>query len=125
MINFESPLFINILLYAIYALLVLAVGLALWSAFRSMRRQGTGEKRSNGIPSRIILIATVCLLIGALVLTYLLADTHPLLINGKPFADVFWLRTSDMLINTSIFLIAVAGIGTALGLLGIGRKLKR
>lgn len=125
MINFESPLFINILLYAIYALLVLAVGLALWSAFRSMHRQGTGEKRSNGIPSRIILIATVAMLIGALVLTYLLADTHPLLINGKPFADVFWLRTSDMLINTSIFLIVVAGIGTALGLLGIGRKLKR
>ena len=125
MINLESPLFVDILLYAIYALLLLTIGLALWSAVRSTRREGLGEKKSNGIPTRTILIVTVCLLTGALALTYLIADTQPLAINGKPFADVFWLRVSDMLINTSIVLMTIAAVCTVGGLLGIGRKLKR
>ena len=54
---------------------------------------------------------------------YLLAGTQPLVINGKPFSDTFWLRTSDMFINTSVVLILIAIIGAAIGYSGIMRKM--
>ena len=40
MINYESPLYIDIVLYTIYALLLAATVLTVWSAVRSLRLQG-------------------------------------------------------------------------------------
>ena len=124
MINFESPLFIDILLYVIYAMILVAIGLTVWSGLRSMRRQDKSDTRSNGIPARRIALLTVALLVVTLVVTCLLASTRELLINGKPFGDKFWLRVSDMFINTSIILIIIAIIGAAVGYSGICRKVK-
>ena len=121
----ETPLYIDVLLYAMYALLLLAVGFTAWSMLRSMRRQGPDNSRSNGIPARRIGVLTLVLLTASLVATYLLAPTRPLIINGKPFDDRFWLRVSDMLINTSAILIVIATIAIIIGYSGIVRKLKR
>ena len=121
MIDFESPLFIDILLYAIYALIAVAIGLSVWSAIRSARQQTKEDGRSNGLPVRKIVFATLALLLLSLLLTYLLASTQPLSINGQTFADTFWLRISDMFIYTSLILIVVALIGAAIGYSGISR----
>lgn len=124
MINFESPLFIDILLYIIYGMTLIALGLTVWSGVRSMRQQDKSDTRSNGIPVRRIALITVALLVVTLLLTCLLASTSPLTINGKPFSDKFWLRVSDMFINTSLILIIVAFIGAIIGYSGVSRKLK-
>jgi len=123
MIDFESPLFIDILLYAIYAMIAVAIGLSVWSMVRGLRRQGKDEGGSNGIPARRIILITIALLVLTLLLTYLLGGTQPLVINGKPFSDTFWLRSSDMFINTSVVLILIAIIGAAIGYSGIMRKM--
>jgi len=124
MINVNSPVFVDAILYTMYGLLALATLLTVWSMGRSMSRMRRTGGRSNGIPVRLIALLTILLTGVALVVTYLTAGTQPLMINGLAYTDRFWLRMSDMLINTSLLLISVAAGCTLLGLMGIGRKLK-
>jgi len=101
MINYESPVFVSLVLYTIYALLLFAAGLTAWSVVRGLRLQGR-------LPHGRVAMGVGLLLVLTLTATWLLASTKPLNVNGKLFADVFWLRTSDMLIGTSVVLIVVA-----------------
>ena len=119
---YESPLFINLLLISIYVLLAATLGLTAWSMVHSLRQRD--RKQSRGIFSGWIAWGVVALLVATLFLTCLTASTQPLMINGETFDNPFWLRVSDMLINSSLVLIVVAAICTLLGILGIGRKLK-
>lgn len=110
MINYESPVFVSIVLYTIYALLLLAVVLMVWSAVRGMRMLDRHAGRQNGVPQRKIALLTaggLLLLMGA---AWLLSSTKPIQVNGKVFADAFWLRTSGMLIVTPIVLIAIIAV---------------
>ncbi|MCR4958911.1 MAG: hypothetical protein K6B13_09985 [Prevotella sp.] len=111
----ESPLFIDIVLYAIYALLAAAVLLTAWSVVRSFRKcGGMGvQGRENGVPARRIILLTGGLLVVTLVVTWLTASSQPLNINGKTYDNAFWLRVSDMLICTALVLIAVVAASVA------------
>jgi len=97
---------IDAILYIIYALLLVVVVLTLWSALRRVRITP-------------LMIGVSAGLIVLLLLTYFLADTTPLMINGQEYADLFWLRVSDMLIWTSIVLmiVAIAGVVICEGVL--------
>lgn len=105
----ESPLFIDIVLYTIYVLLAAAVLLTVWSVVRGFRRSGGLKVRGyeNGVPVRRIAWLTAGVLVVTLAVTWLTASTQPLNINGKTFADAFWLRISDMLINTALVLVVI------------------
>ena len=107
MINYESPVFISIVLFTIYALLLLAVGLTVWSVVRSVRLQGKDEAWTHGIPRRRIILGTLALLVVTLGATWLLASTKPLKVNSNVYDNSFWLHASDMLIFTPIVLMAV------------------
>jgi len=110
MLDTSSPLFIELLLWTIYALLAVAVGITVWSVLRTMKKQGPSERYSNGIAVRRIAWGTAAVLAALLALTFLTGSTEPLIINGRPYNDTFWLRTCDMLINTALALIVIAVI---------------
>lgn len=112
----DSPLFIDIVLYTIYVLLAAAVLLTVWSVVRGARCEVRGTKYENGVPVRRIAWLAAGLLVVTLVVTWLTASTQPLTINGKTFSDAFWLRMSDMLINTALVLIVVLTITITLTL---------
>lgn len=120
---YESPLFIDILLMSIYALLALTLGFTAWSMLHTLQMRNR-ERLTMGIPARRIAWGVALLLIATLALTALTADTQPLSINGHTYDSSFWLRVSDMLINTSMVLIVVAAACMALSAIGIGRRLK-
>ena len=120
---YESPLFIDVLLTSIYALLALTLGLTVWSMLRTLQMRNR-ERLTMGIPAKRIAWSVALLLSATLALTALTADTQPLTINGHTYDSRFWLRVSDMLINTSTVLIVVAVMCVALSALGIGRLLK-
>ena len=104
----ESPLFIDIVLYTIYVLLAAAVLLTVWSVVRSYSKcEARGTRFENGVPVRRIAWLTAGVLVVTLAVTWLTASTQPLNINGKIYADAFWLRISDMLINTALVLIVI------------------
>jgi len=116
----EAPLYIDLLLGAIYVLLAAIVLLTGWSLVRSIRLRG-----KDGIRSMRTAAAMVLLLVACLVVTWLLGSTRPLTINGTLYTDTFWLRLSDMLINTSLVLIMVAVGAVAFGYSGLIRKFKK
>ena len=115
---------IDLLLYAIYGMLGLALALTVWSVVRTLLRS-RGDAVVWGIPARLIGWLTVAGLALVLALTYAFGDVRPLAINGRVFADGLWLRMADMLINTSLILILVAVAGVFYGVSGLNRKLKR
>lgn len=119
----DSELLIDILLWAIYLVLTAALALAVWSAFRSLKV----NKRAAvelGIKVRWIRWSVGASLATCLAITALLADNTPIIINGEPYNDPFWLRISDMLIASAIVLIVVAAICTLLAWIGVGRRKK-
>lgn len=104
---YESPLFVELLIDSVYLLLLVAAALTVWSALRSLLlRRGQGS--DDRMPPRRIAWGVALLLVLTLAVTALLADTSPLLINGRTFTDVLWLRLSDMFIDTSLVLMTVA-----------------
>ena len=117
MINYESPLYVSIVLYTIYALLLLATALTGGSVIRSMHLQGTEGGRQHGVPARSIVLFTIALLVVTMAVTWLLGSTKPLMNNGKAFTDTFWLKTSDMLIITPIVLIVVLCVASLVSVL--------
>ena len=96
----------------------------LWSAGRSLSLRRHEPPTDHGVPARRIAWAVAAVLVLLLALTYALGTTEALTINGKPFTDTFWLRTSDMLINTSLVLMAIAAIAAAVAATGLGRRIK-
>ncbi len=103
----DSTVIVEVVLWAVYVLLAVAVGIAAWSAVHGVR---THEQTKDPLASRrssMIGYATAALVAVILLITFALASTQPIVSNGKPFADTFWLRTTDMFIFTSILLICV------------------
>ena len=121
MINYDSPAFASVVLYVIYALLLLVTGLTVWSVLRSVRMQGECEDEPlRGFSQRKLALATAALLVITMTVTWLSSGTSPISVNGKTYDDVFWLRTSNMLILTPIVLMAVI-----LVLMGVAEIVRR
>lgn len=114
-----EPVYVDIVLYAVYALVVAACGLTLWSVVRGILLQGKDAGMENGVPARRIIASVAAFLVVTLAVTWLTASTKPLLINEKEYTDTFWLRTSEMLINTVIVLVV------AIVILLVGEKVFR
>lgn len=119
-----TPLYVDLLLWLIYALLIVAIGFVIWSVVHGLRQNRGQRLKDNGIPVRIIVCSTVFILSCSLLTTYLTGSTKPIISNGKAFTDAFWLRICDMFINTSIILAAIATLAVAFGMSGLSRKIK-
>lgn len=113
--SFNAPMMTNVLLIFMFLLFVGAICLAAWSIFNSLKKRGKGEKLQNGIPVKrnayIVVIGTFILLIC----TFLLSSKAPILVNGKAYENVWWLRLSDMFIWTSGILIIIAFVTVVFG----------
>lgn len=121
---YESPLFVDLLLGFIYVLLVAALGLSLWSVLRSHRLRDR-QSRENGVPAACIVWGVALLFVITLGLSWLLASTEPVMVNGRLFDNAFWLRAGDMFIYSSAVLVLVA-VGCVLyGMSGLNRKTGR
>ena len=123
--TFQAPLFTDVVMWLMYFLLLLSIGVVGFSAIHHVRLSNKGGKVVNNIPLGRISAFTMALLFVSLAVTFLFASSEPLKINGKLYDDSFWLKTSEMLIDTSLVLLFVALAGVVCGLSGVARKLKR
>ena len=99
--NFNAPLFTDVLLVLMLLLTAGAIGVAAWSAIWS-------GKVNNNIPVRKIGLAVAAGTALMLLLTFLLASSAPMRINGLDYTDTFWLKASGMFVSTSLAMIFVA-----------------
>ncbi len=106
--NFVAPLFTDAVMMLMEVLLVCAIAFTLWAAGHALKVRGKGESLDNGVPVKKIgyglVFGTMLLLIG----TFLLGSSSEMTINGVKYADTFWLKTSDMLIYTSLLMMLAA-----------------
>ena len=91
-----------------WVLLVLAVVAALVAMVKGLRTSNQDEGLSNGIPSRKIAYSTYGITILLLVLSFAFGSSKAMMVNGAHFTDAFWLRVTDMFVNTSLSLLVIA-----------------
>lgn len=120
--SFNAPLFTNVLLGFIYLLMAAALGVTVWAVWRSLKIRGKGEKMVNNVPVKKIGYAVLGGTVGVLLLTFLLASTAPIRVNGALYSNTFWLRMTDMLVNTSLIMILVAAGAVVYGATKYNRK---
>lgn len=108
--SFNAPLLTDLLPYFMMLLVLLAIITAVYSVVKSIRQRDKGDNVSNGIPATKIAYSSLGFLVGCLILTFLFGSSEPLKVNGTMFKDTFWLKATDMLVNTSLIML-LATIG--------------
>lgn len=122
---FNAPLLTDALLYFTYALCAIAAVAATVSAAHAIRVRSAAGIAPNGVHSRRIAVAVVGVTVASLALTFAFASTDPLEINGETFGDPVWLRLTDMFVNTSLILAAVAAVAVGFGVAGVQRRRRK
>lgn len=106
--DFNAPLFTDVLIVLMWLLLLLALGLSVYSIIKGYRLSVKEEKMRNGIPENKIFRFTWLFTFVLLVVTFLVGSSVPMLINGGEFEDWMWLKVSDMFVTTSILMLLAA-----------------
>ena len=111
-----SLLLAEVMLWLVYATVAVAVAVTVFSVVRPLliapRRQAAGR-------GWLIVVFTALLLL----VTWLLGSDRPLVVNGTVFSDAFWLKSTDMLIVSSLILIVVAVALVCFGVTGLSRTI--
>ena len=121
--EFNAPMLTDLVLIFIYTLITASVILAVAAVVISMKRGGKSQTVVNNIPAAKIAWGTAILLFVCLIITFAAGSSEPVTVNGVRYADTFWLKATDMFINTSIVLLVIAVCVVALGLSGYNRKI--
>lgn len=106
--NFVAPLFTNLLLVFIVLVVLLAVGIVVWSVEKSLKDRGKGERVVNNIATKKISYCTIGLTLLLLIATFGLGSSESLSVNGMEYSDAWGLRVADMFVNTSLILVAIS-----------------
>lgn len=114
--DYNAPVLTDVLLLFIYFMTALAVGVLCVSVVRGYKRRAR-QTVENGIPVARIAWATAGGLLLVLLLTFCFGSTEAVSVNGQMFTDAFWLRLTDMFINTSLLLILVCAVAVAVSLM--------
>ena len=108
----SEPLLTNVLLVFTYLVAFIALAVGAWALVKSAANGSGSASIVNGINvkrlTRGMIIGVPC----GFILFYITGSTVPLNVNGTPFNNAFWLKTSDMFIHLSLLLLAV-GIAAA------------
>ena len=100
-----SPFYADVILWLMYLVVAVAMIVTAYSVWHGMRNRRKGDDIINGVPAGRIGWCVAIGFVVCMVLTFLLGSSEPVVTNGQPFADAFWLKVTDMFIYTSILLI--------------------
>ncbi len=118
----NAPLLTGVLIGLVELIIIAAVAVALWAVVRSMRRGGNYNDKENGINARRIALWVGVGTAVVLVVTFVLGSSSALRVNGKIYADWFWLKASDMFVWSSVVLLVVAIAAVVFGATRYRRK---
>ncbi len=106
--SFNAPLLTDVLLGFMWFLFAVTLIVSVVAVVRGVRRANQDEGVTNGIPARKITYITYGATALILLLTFVFGSTQAMVVNGQNFADTFWLRMSDMFVNSSLLLLVLA-----------------
>lgn len=120
--DFNAPLFTDVLIVLMVLVLLLALCMIGFSAWRSHRSGSRQDAVVNGVPARKIARITWLSTLGLLVIGFAVGSSTPMLVNGNDYNDWFWLKLSDMFVLDSVMLL-IAAIGVVL--FGVTRYVRK
>ena len=120
--DFNAPLFTDVLIVLMVLVLLLALCMIGFSAWRSHRSGSRQDAVVNGVPARKIARITWFSTFGLLVIGFAVGSSTPMLVNGNDYNDWFWLKLSDMFVLASVMLL-IAAIGVVL--FGVTRYVRK
>ena len=120
--DFNAPLFTDVLIVLMVLVLLLALCMIGFSAWRSHRSGSRQDAVVNGVPASKIARITWFSTLGLLVIGFAVGSSTPMLVNGNDYNDWFWLKLSDMFVLASVILL-IAAIGAVL--FGVTRYVRK
>jgi len=100
----SAPLYVDLVMWALYATLASTVVATVVAAVHGVRTRSE-QHTANSRLLRHVALATAALTLAVVAVSYAAASTNPLTINGQPFTSATWLRLTDMFIYSSVTLI--------------------
>jgi hypothetical protein len=115
--DLNSPQYTDALIYLKYALVVVTIALAVFASLAQFIAS-TKDNPKGAVKSLIAL----ALLAVVIIVSYSLASTDTIMVNGEPYTDTAMLKIADMSIFSMYILGAVAAIATLVNMSGIFKK---
>lgn len=122
--SFNAPLFTDVLIYFMILLIIATIAVSVWSVIRSVKNRSKSDDITNGVPASKITLYTVVLLVASFLITFIFGSSTPLKINGGMYNNTFWLKFTDMFVNTSIIMLLAAVGCVVYGMTRYNRKMK-
>lgn len=119
---FNAPMLTDLLLGFMWGLLAITIIASIIAVVRGIQRANRSEGVTNGIPARKITYTTYGVTALTLLLTFAFGSTQTMMVNGQNFTDSFWLRMTDMFVNSSLLLLVLAAGVVAFGATRYYRK---
>lgn len=113
--SFNAPLLTDGLLWLMYVLVAGTLGVMAFSIIKTLKTVKIENAKVNGIPAQKIAYSVFFGMLIVLLLTFVFGSTKAMLINGVMFSDKFWLRATDMLVNTIVILLLVSVVAVIFG----------
>ena len=115
--DLNSPQYTDALIYLKYALVVVTIVLVVFAGLAqflaSLKDNPKGAMKS---------LISLALLAVVIIVSYSIASTDAILVNGEPYNDTTMLKVADMCIFTMYILGAIAAIATIINMTGIFKK---
>lgn len=125
MTNIGDYLLAEVILWFIYATIIIVAIVMVLSVVRSLRNRTDSIAESNRVPRRKIAYGVAITTLFFLTIACLAGSSTPIIINGISYTDRFWLKTTDGLITVSLIMMVVAACFVAYGLSGINRCIRQ
>ena len=123
MTNIGDYLLAEVILWLIYATIIIVAIVMVLSVVRSLRNRTDSIAESNRVPRRRIAYGVAITTLLFLTIACLAGSSTPIIINGISYTDRFWLKTTDGLITVSLIMMVVAACLVAFGLSGINSRI--
>ena len=104
----KTDVLAEVMLWLMTIGIVAAIGTVVWSAVLTTRARIKGGRVKENARARRIGWLTAGGTALLLLVTFLIASSASLNINGKPYSEAFWLRLADMFIFSTAVLFIVA-----------------
>ena len=106
--DFNAPELSGMLIWFVLIFVMAAIVTSLVAVSMVYRRCGICSSMINGINRSRILLTVIVTVVVLLSLTFIIASSAPLTVNGEAFDDVLSLKTAGMFISTSFIMIVLS-----------------
>ncbi|MBQ8888644.1 MAG: hypothetical protein IJY59_04055 [Bacteroidaceae bacterium] len=112
-----EPQYTDALIYLKYALVAITVALAVIAGLAQFVAS-LKDNPKGAVKTVVALIA----LVAVVAISYGMGSTEPIMVNGEPYNDTFWLKVTDMFIYSMYILGVIAAIAALVNMTGIFKR---